>query len=173
MEGLTQHTSSTGNKLGDEVDAGECGSWSIPLVQLLQHIPPCSAACSEPCAGRPRPQPFPPMEQCREGSMGMAWSWSPLPLAGQHRVTGLVAALWIHSRANPPRLVPIHHPAPVLRPQLSSCLVPALPRSFTLHVRKERARCQSSYLRGNTSIELYRTAHYGAWTVRAVPEERC
>lgn len=155
MEGLTQHASSTGNKLGDEVDAGECGSWGIPLVPLLRHLPPCSAACSEPSAGRLCPQSFPPMEQHRESSMGMAWSWSLFLLAGQHRVTGLVAALWICSRANPPPLVPIHHPAPVLRPQLSSCLVPALTRSFALRVRKETARCQSSYLRGNKSIELY------------------
>lgn len=95
------------------------------LVPLLGHVPQprtCSALHSVSHAGRCSPlNPVPPMGQCREGSTGIAWSWSPLPLTGvipgstgcPGRGTRLVPAPQLPSRAlpaNPSLLIPLHHP---------------------------------------------------------------
>lgn len=145
-----------------------------PLVPLLGHIPqPCTCSAPHPVSHAGRHSvlhPVLPMGQCREGSMGMAWSWSPLPLAGvtpgstgcPGRGTGLVPAPRLPGRAlpaNPSPLIPLHHPTHV---PLALCSAPdshpasSLPsnHSFILQVRKETAHCQISYLRGNR-IEFY------------------
>lgn len=101
----------------------------------------------------------PPTGQWREGSVVQPPTCRSHP--GQHRVPWpgdrAGATPTASQQSSPSKSISTHPPpppcpcptCPVLWPELSSCLIPALNHSFTLCVRKETAHCQISYLKGN------------------------
>lgn len=158
---------------------GNAGSWSIPAGATAGARPPAPHMLRSPLRlprGRMQcPQPCLTHGTTQGRLHGYGLELVPPPSCrshpGQQRGTGLVPAPQLPGKsiATHPSPPPCSRPtSPVLWPRLSSCLVPALNRSFILRVRKETAHCQISYLRGNLSsfIELPVT---GPGLLRAVP----
>lgn len=161
---------------------GNAGSWSIPAGATAGARPSAPHVLRSPLspmwAGTASSTLSHPWDNA--GKAPRVWPGAgPLSLLQESAWAAQGALAWEQGWRQPrgsPQSAPSKsisaHPAPppcpVLWPQLSSCLVPALSCSFILRVRKETAHCQISYLRGNLSrfIEL---PVMGPGLLRAVP----